>query len=130
MSRDAMAEIPTTPPAATEMHDVEVHIPGQMVSEQGLKVYGAASDELAESIVRQPKGLYYRYGTTPRKLRVGRKQPGSAGIRSTTVHIRWIPLVITWLGPRSHSAISSPREQQCNDQKSEYLAMHGVKYAR
>src|SRR6202040_1832441 len=68
----------------------------QMVSEQGLNVYGAvtwgqffvyqgfnarngwmhtsyggdAVDEYAESIVRQPDGLYYRYGGTLRKLQV------------------------------------------------------------
>jgi acyl-homoserine-lactone acylase len=68
----------------------------QMVSGEGLNVYGAATwgqffiyqgfnahngwmhtsyggdaiDEYAESIVRKPDGLYYRYGATLRKLRV------------------------------------------------------------
>ena len=70
----------------------------QMVSEQGLNVYGAATwgqffiyqgfnphngwmhtsyggdaiDEYAESIVRKPDGLYYRYGTALRKLKEGK----------------------------------------------------------
>jgi acyl-homoserine-lactone acylase len=70
----------------------------QMVSEQGLNVYGAATwgqffiyqgfnshngwmhtsyggdaiDEYAETIVRKPDGLYYEYGTGLRKLRVSR----------------------------------------------------------
>ena len=70
----------------------------QMVSEQGLNVYGAvtwgqffvyqgfnarngwmhtsyggdAIDEYAESIVRKADGLYYRYGDALRKLQVGR----------------------------------------------------------
>jgi len=68
----------------------------QMVSEQGLDVYGAATwgqffiyqgfnthngwmhtsyggdaiDEYAESVVRKPDGLYYHYGAALRKLRV------------------------------------------------------------
>jgi acyl-homoserine-lactone acylase len=68
----------------------------QMVSEQGLNVYGAvtwgqffvyqgfnsrngwmhtsyggdAIDEYAETVVEKPDGLYYRYGPTSRKLRV------------------------------------------------------------
>jgi acyl-homoserine-lactone acylase len=68
----------------------------QMVSEQGLNVYGAATwgqffvyqgfnahngwmhtsyggdavDEYAESIVKKPGGLYYKYGTALRRLRV------------------------------------------------------------
>jgi acyl-homoserine-lactone acylase len=70
----------------------------QMVSEQGLNVYGAATwgqffiyqgfnarngwmhtsyggdavDEYAESIVRRPDGFYYRYGSSWRKLEVNR----------------------------------------------------------
>jgi acyl-homoserine-lactone acylase len=70
----------------------------QMVSEQGLNVYGAvtwgqffvyqgfnarngwmhtsyggdAIDEYAETIVEMPHGLYYRYGTGLRRLRVSR----------------------------------------------------------
>ena len=70
----------------------------QMVSEQGLNVYGAATwgqffiyqgfnarngwmhtsyggdavDEYAESIVRRPDGFYYRYGSSWRKLQVNR----------------------------------------------------------
>jgi acyl-homoserine-lactone acylase len=70
----------------------------QMVSEQGLNVYGAvtwgqffvyqgfnarngwmhtsyggdAIDEYAETIVEKPPGLYYRYGTGLRRLRVSR----------------------------------------------------------
>jgi acyl-homoserine-lactone acylase len=70
----------------------------QMVSEQGLNVYGAvtwgqffvyqgfnarngwmhtsyggdAVDEYAESIVAKPDGLYYRYGAALRKLEIGR----------------------------------------------------------
>jgi acyl-homoserine-lactone acylase len=70
----------------------------QMVSEQGLNVYGAvtwgqffvyqgfnahngwmhtsyggdAIDEYAETIVRKPDGLYYKYGAALRKLKVSR----------------------------------------------------------
>jgi acyl-homoserine-lactone acylase len=70
----------------------------QMVSDEGLNVYGAATwgqffiyqgfnehngwmhtsyggdaiDEYAETIVRKPDGIYYRYGHGLRKLRVGR----------------------------------------------------------
>jgi acyl-homoserine-lactone acylase len=70
----------------------------QMVSEQGLNVYGAATwgqffiyqgfnshngwmhtsyggdaiDEYAETIVKKPDGLYYEYGSGLRKLRVSR----------------------------------------------------------
>jgi len=89
----------------------------QMVSEQGLNVYGAvtwgqffvyqgfnarngwmhtsyggdAVDEYAESIVKKPDGLYYRYGGALRKLQVGRitisfKQGGRLVHRTFTVY--------------------------------------------
>src|SRR5216684_2364917 len=89
----------------------------QMVSEQGLNVYGAvtwgqffvyqgfntrngwmhtsyggdAIDEYAETIVKKPDGLYYRYGATLRKLEVGRitvpfKQGARTGNRTFTVY--------------------------------------------
>ena len=89
----------------------------QMVSEQGLNVYGAvtwgqffvyqgfnarngwmhtsyggdAIDEYAESIVRKPDGLYYRYGGALRKLQVGRitisfRQGGRLAHRTFTVY--------------------------------------------
>jgi acyl-homoserine-lactone acylase len=89
----------------------------QMVSEQGLNVYGAvtwgqffvyqgfnarngwmhtsyggdAVDEYAESIVKQPDGLYYRYGGTLRKLQVSEitlsfKQGSRTGHRQFTVY--------------------------------------------
>ncbi len=89
----------------------------QMVSEQGLNVYGAvtwgqffvyqgfnarngwmhtsyggdAIDEYAESIVKKPDGLYYRYGGALRKLQVGRitisfKQGGRLAHRTFTVY--------------------------------------------
>jgi acyl-homoserine-lactone acylase len=89
----------------------------QMVSEQGLNVYGAvtwgqffvyqgfnehngwmhtsyggdAIDEYAETIVKRPDGLYYRYGTTVRKLRVSQiiipfKQGIRIGYRQFTVY--------------------------------------------
>jgi acyl-homoserine-lactone acylase len=89
----------------------------QMVSEQGLNVYGAATwgqffiyqgfnahngwmhtsyggdaiDEYAESVVRKPDGLYYRYGAALRKLRVGQitvpfKQGSGLAYRKFTVY--------------------------------------------
>lgn len=89
----------------------------QMVSEEGLNVYGAATwgqffiyqgfndhngwmhtsyggdaiDEYAESIVRKPDGLYYRYGATLRKLRVRQitvpfKQASGLANRTFTVY--------------------------------------------
>ena len=89
----------------------------QMVSEQGLNVYGAvtwgqffvyqgfnarngwmhtsyggdAIDEYAESIVKRPDGLYYRYGGALRKLQVSRitisfKQGGRLANRTFTVY--------------------------------------------
>lgn len=89
----------------------------QMVSEQGLDVYGAvtwgqffvyqgfnahngwmhtsyggdAVDEYAESIVRKSDGLYYKYGTGLRKLRVSRitlsfKQGNTLATREFTVY--------------------------------------------
>jgi acyl-homoserine-lactone acylase len=89
----------------------------QMVSEQGLNVYGAvtwgqffvyqgfnarngwmhtsyggdAIDEYAESIVKKPDGLYYRYAGAMRKLQVGRitisfKQGGGLAHRTFTVY--------------------------------------------
>jgi acyl-homoserine-lactone acylase len=89
----------------------------QMVSEQGLNVYGAvtwgqffvyqgfnahngwmhtsyggdAVDEYAETIVRKPDGLYYRYGATLRKLRVSQitipfKQGAGSTYRQFTVY--------------------------------------------
>ena len=89
----------------------------QMVSEQGLNVYGAvtwgqffvyqgfnarngwmhtsyggdAIDEYAESIVRKPDGLYYRFGGALRKLQVGRitisfRQGGRLAHRTFTVY--------------------------------------------
>jgi acyl-homoserine-lactone acylase len=89
----------------------------QMVSEQGLNVYGAvtwgqffvyqgfnahngwmhtsyggdAIDEYAETVVKKPDGLYYRYGRTLRKLRVTRltipfKQGAATGYRRFTVY--------------------------------------------
>ena len=89
----------------------------QMVSEQGLDVYGAvtwgqffvyqgfnthngwmhtsyggdAIDEYAETLVKKPDGLYYRYGPGLKKLRVSTitipvKQDAGAGQRSFTVY--------------------------------------------
>jgi acyl-homoserine-lactone acylase len=89
----------------------------QMVSEQGLNVYGAvtwgqffvyqgfnehngwmhtsyggdAIDEYAEDLVKKSDGLYYRYGTELRKLRVSKvtipfKQAASMKSRSFTVY--------------------------------------------
>ncbi|HEY0748775.1 MAG TPA: penicillin acylase family protein [Steroidobacteraceae bacterium] len=89
----------------------------QMVSEQGLNVYGAvtwgqffvyqgfnshngwmhtsyggdAIDEYAEDIVKKPDGLYYKYGTQLKKLRVSQisipfKQADGMGTRSFTVY--------------------------------------------
>ncbi|HEY2464676.1 MAG TPA: penicillin acylase family protein, partial [Steroidobacteraceae bacterium] len=89
----------------------------QMVSEQGLDVYGAvtwgqffvyqgfnthngwmhtsyggdAIDEYAEDLVKKSDGLYYRYGTGLRKLRVSVisipfKQAEGSGSRSFTVY--------------------------------------------
>jgi len=90
----------------------------QMVSEQGLNVYGAvtwgqffvyqgwnthngwmhtsyggdAIDEYAESIVKQPDGLYYRYGGALRQLQVSRirvpfrQAGGGLGHRDFTVY--------------------------------------------
>jgi acyl-homoserine-lactone acylase len=89
----------------------------QMVSEQGLNVYGAvtwgqffvyqgfnahngwmhtsyggdAVDEYAETIVKKPDGLYYRYGATLRKLRVSQitipfKQGAGSTYRQFTVY--------------------------------------------
>ncbi len=89
----------------------------QMVSEQGLNVYGAvtwgqffvyqgfnahngwmhtsyggdAIDEYAETIVKQPDGLYYRYGDGLRKLKVSRisiayKQGAGSATRDFTVY--------------------------------------------
>jgi acyl-homoserine-lactone acylase len=89
----------------------------QMVSEQGLNAYGAvtwgqffvyqgfnahngwmhtsyggdAIDEYAETIVKKPDGLYYRYGAASRKLRAGKitiafKQGTGLGNREFTVY--------------------------------------------
>ncbi len=89
----------------------------QMVSDEGLNVYGAvtwgqffvyqgfnahngwmhtsyggdAIDEYAETIVKRPDGLYYKYGTQLKKLTVSRlsipfKQPHGMGIRTFTVY--------------------------------------------
>jgi acyl-homoserine-lactone acylase len=89
----------------------------EMVSDQGLNVYGAvtwgqffvyqgfnahngwmhtsyggdAVDEYAETIVKQPDGLFYRYGGTLRKLRVSQisisfKEGTGSGIRTFTVY--------------------------------------------
>jgi acyl-homoserine-lactone acylase len=89
----------------------------QMVSREGLNVYGAvtwgqffvyqgfnahngwmhtsyggdAIDEYAESIVRQPTGLYYRYGSGLKKLKVNTitipvKQDGALSRRSFIVY--------------------------------------------
>ena len=89
----------------------------QMVSERGLNVYGAvtwgqffvyqgfnehnglmhtsyggdAIDEYAETIVKQPDGLYYRYGGALRKLRVSQitiafKQGAGSEYRKFTVY--------------------------------------------
>jgi acyl-homoserine-lactone acylase len=89
----------------------------QVVSEQGLNVYGAvtwgqffvyqgfnshngwmhtsyggdAIDEYAESLVKKPDGLYYKYGAGLRKLKVTRiiipfKQAGGHGTRIFTVY--------------------------------------------
>jgi acyl-homoserine-lactone acylase len=89
----------------------------QVVSEQGLNVYGAvtwgqffvyqgfnanngwmhtsyggdAIDEYAEDLVKNPDGLYYKYGTQLRKLRVSRitipfKQSDGMGSRTFTVY--------------------------------------------
>jgi acyl-homoserine-lactone acylase len=89
----------------------------QMVSEQGLNVYGAvtwgqffvyqgfnahngwmhtsyggdAVDEYAETIVKKPDGLYYRYGAALRKLRVSQitipfKQGAGSTYRQFTVY--------------------------------------------
>jgi acyl-homoserine-lactone acylase len=89
----------------------------QMVSEQGLNVYGAvtwgqffvyqgfnarngwmhtsyggdAIDEYAETIVKQPDGLYYRYGRGLKKLRISQiavpfKQGAGLGYRHFTVY--------------------------------------------
>jgi acyl-homoserine-lactone acylase len=89
----------------------------QVVSEQGLNVYGAvtwgqffvyqgfnphngwmhtsyggdAIDEYAEDLVKKPDGLYYKYGTRLRKLRVSRitipfKQADGMGRRTFTVY--------------------------------------------
>jgi acyl-homoserine-lactone acylase len=89
----------------------------QVVSEQGLNVYGAvtwgqffvyqgfnshngwmhtsyggdAIDEYAEDLVKKPDGLYYKYGTQLRKLRVSLitipfKRGGGFGHRTFTVY--------------------------------------------
>jgi acyl-homoserine-lactone acylase len=89
----------------------------QMVSEQGLNVYGAvtwgqffvyqgfntrngwmhtsyggdAIDEYAETVVRKPDGLYYKYGATLRKLKVSHltipfKQGNVMGYRDFVVY--------------------------------------------
>jgi len=89
----------------------------QVVSEQGLNVYGAvtwgqffvyqgfnshngwmhtsyggdAIDEYAEDLIKKPDGLYYKYGTQLRKLRVSRitipfKQADGMGKRTFTVY--------------------------------------------
>jgi acyl-homoserine-lactone acylase len=89
----------------------------QMVSEQGLNVYGAvtwgqffvyqgfnahngwmhtsaggdAIDEYAETLIKKPDGLYYRYGTASRKLQTGKiiiafKQGAGFGHREFTVY--------------------------------------------
>jgi len=89
----------------------------QMVSEQGLNVYGAvtwgqffvyqgfnahngwmhtsaggdAIDEYAETLIKKPDGLYYRYGTASRKLQTGKiiiafKQGEGFGHREFTVY--------------------------------------------
>jgi acyl-homoserine-lactone acylase len=89
----------------------------QVVSEEGLNVYGAATwgqffiyqgfnqhngwmhtsyggdaiDEYAETLVKKPDGLYYKYGDTLRKLQVTRiripvKQAGGMSVRNFTVY--------------------------------------------
>jgi acyl-homoserine-lactone acylase len=89
----------------------------QVVSEHGLNVYGAvtwgqffvyqgfnshngwmhtsyggdAIDEYAEDLIKKPDGLYYKYGTQLRKLRVSRitipfKQADGMGKRTFTVY--------------------------------------------
>jgi acyl-homoserine-lactone acylase len=89
----------------------------QMVSDEGLNVYGAvtwgqffiyqgfnqhngwmhtsyggdAIDEYAETLVKKPDGLYYKYGDGLRKLKVTRisipfKQAGGTGARTFTVY--------------------------------------------
>ena len=89
----------------------------QMVSEQGLNAYGAATwgqffiyqgfnshngwmhtsyggdaiDEYAETVVKRPDGLYYKYGTGLRKLKASRvsiafKQGSNIGHREFTVY--------------------------------------------
>jgi acyl-homoserine-lactone acylase len=99
----------------------------QMVSEQGLNVYGAvtwgqffvyqgfnphngwmhtsyggdAIDEYAEDLLKKPAGLYYRYGTGLRRLKVSRitipfKQADGMGKRTFTVyHSHHGPIVRT-----------------------------------
>jgi acyl-homoserine lactone acylase PvdQ len=106
----------------------------QMVSEQGLNVYGAvtwgqffvyqgwnnhngwmhtsyggdAIDEYAESIVKKPDGLYYRYGGALRKLQVSRirvpfrQAGGGVGHRDFTVyHSHHGPIIRAEKTPRS-----------------------------
>jgi acyl-homoserine-lactone acylase len=89
----------------------------QMVSEQGLNVYGAvtwgqffvyqgfnahngwmhtsaggdAIDEYAETLIKKPDGLYYRYGTASRKLKIDKisiafRQGAGLGHREFTVY--------------------------------------------
>ena len=97
----------------------------QMVSEQGLNVYGAATwgqffiyqgfnahngwmhtsyggdaiDEYAETVVRKRDGLYYRYGTALRRLRVSqiriayREGSGLAHARFTVYHSHHGPII-------------------------------------
>jgi acyl-homoserine-lactone acylase len=97
----------------------------QMVSDEGLNVYGAATwgqffiyqgfnahngwmhtsyggdaiDEYAETIVRQPHGLYYRYGSGLRKLQASRlsiaykKGSGKAFRQFTVYHSHHGPIV-------------------------------------
>jgi acyl-homoserine-lactone acylase len=94
----------------------------QMASEQGLNVYGAvtwgqffvyqgfnphngwmhtsyggdAIDEYAEDLVKRPNGLYYRYGTGLKKLRVSRVTIPIKGLRDrsfTVYHSHHGPII-------------------------------------
>jgi acyl-homoserine lactone acylase PvdQ len=108
----------------------------QMVSEQGLNVYGAvtwgqffvyqgwnthngwmhtsyggdAIDEYAESIVKKPDGLYYKYGDSLRKLQVSRiriayEQAGGATAHRdfTVYHSHHGPIIRAENGIRAES---------------------------
>ncbi|MEP6547665.1 MAG: penicillin acylase family protein [Gammaproteobacteria bacterium] len=113
----------------------------QMVSEQGLNVYGAvtwgqffvyqgfnshngwmhtsyggdAIDEYAETIVRKADGLYYKYGSGLRKLRVSQisiafKQGAKIGHREFTVyHSHHGPIIRAESASRSDARRSDAR---------------------